>query len=411
MSSVSADIKKPEDTVPSAQYDVVVVGAGPYGLSAAAHLKAQGLKVTTFGKPIYFWREHMPEGMLLRSYWWATDLSDPLGTYSFQRYFEEKGLQGVDPLPIETFIDYGMWFQKNAVPDVDETYVANIARYNEQFLVTLVDGRVIQCKSVVMAPGLHYYRYCPTEYAHMPETLVSHSADHRVLSKFAGKSVAVIGRGQAAIETSALLREGGASVRLIARHTIYWIPDSKSRSKIPGFIRSLRAPTAGMGNGWLNLLLEKYPYIFQRLPRDTRDYVLVSRHGPAGSPWLKDRVIGKITLYEQKQIEHMAEVDGRVELTLSSREKVVVDHVILATGYQADVKMLPMLDMSLIDGIKTYKKAPQLNNWFESSVPGLYFIGFSAARSFGPYYRFVIGDGAAARRVTQAIARRVARMR
>ena len=411
MSSVSLDIKTPENTVPSAQYDVVVVGAGPYGLSAAAHLKSQGLKVATFGKPIYFWRKHMPEGMLLRSYWWATDLSDPAGKYSFQRYFAEKGLQGVDPLPIETFIDYGLWFQKNAVPDVDETYIANIERSNEQFLVTLVDGRVIQSKAVVMAPGLQYYRYCPSEYAHMPETLVSHSSEHRVLSEFAGRNVAVIGRGQAAIETSALLREGGATVQLIGRHAIRWIPDGSSSSRVPRILRSLRAPKAGMGNGWLNLLLEKYPYVFQRLPHDTRDYILVSRHGPAGSPWLKNRVIGKITLHEQKQIVHMAELDGRVELLLSSGEKVIVDHVILATGYQADVKLLPMLDASLIDAIQTYKKAPRLNTWFESSVSGLYFIGFSAARSFGPYYRFVIGDGAAARRVTQAIARRVARMR
>lgn len=407
--SLSLDVQKTYDAVPTKRYDVVVIGAGPYGLSVAAHLLAQKLNVAVFGKPIYFWREHMPQGMLLRSYWWATDLSDPEKKYTTKRYYEEKGLQPEDPMPIEIFIDYALWFQKHAVPNVDETYVRNVERVDGQFVVTLEDGRVIQSSAVVMAPGLQYYRYCPPEYAHMPAHLVSHSSDHRILEEFAGKEVAVIGRGQAAIETAALLNEAGSKTYIVARHSLRWIPANVSR--LPTFLRQLRAPHAGMGNGWLNLLLEKYPYMFQRLPRNLRDYVLTTRHGPAGSPWLKDRVVNKITIHEEQTVQKIEEVNGRVRLTFAQGKTLEVDHILLATGYKADIHRLPMLDPVLRSLLHTYMKSPVLNNWFESNISGLFFVGFSAARCFGPYYRFVIGDEAAARRVALAVSRLVASKR
>lgn len=404
--TVSLDIEKRQSPSPTALYDAIIMGAGPYGLSAAAHLQERGLKVATFGKPISFWQQHMPEGMLLRSFWWATSLSDPKGKYSFEQYFRAKGVQPVDPIARETFIDYGLWFQKNAVPDLDETYITNIKHQDEKFVVTLEDGRILESKTVIMAPGLQYYVYRPAEYAHMPSSLVSHSADHHVFDQFVGKEVVVVGRGQAALESAALLNEQGTHVQVLARHPLRWVPMANMR--IPAVLRELRSPKAGMGSGWLNLLLEKYPYVYQRLPRDTRDHLLSTRHGPAGSHWLKPRVLDKISIHEEKHIEKMEEVSNRVKLTLSDGGTLEVDHVILATGYRAEVSKLPMLDSSLVDSIQTYVGSPSLNTWFESSVPGLYFVGYSAARYFGPLYRFVIGADAAAHRVASAVARQVA---
>src|SRR5579862_4377796 len=155
--SLSLDVQKAHGSVPIANYDVVVMGAGPYGLSTAAHLRGRGLNVAIFGKPLKLWREHMPEGMLLRSYWWATNLSHPRKRYQFTQYFEERHMELPEPLSRETFIDYAMWFQKHVVPDVDETYIDSIEREEQHFKVTLVDGRIVQSRAVVMAPGLAYY--------------------------------------------------------------------------------------------------------------------------------------------------------------------------------------------------------------------------------------------------------------
>ena len=56
---------------------VVVIGAGPYGLSIATHLRAQQLSFRIFGEPMASWRHHMPQGMSLKSEGFASDLYDP----------------------------------------------------------------------------------------------------------------------------------------------------------------------------------------------------------------------------------------------------------------------------------------------------------------------------------------------
>lgn len=403
--SLSFDVQNQKDTVPTAQYDVVVMGAGPYGLSVSAHLQAYGLKVATFGKANYFWRNHMPKGMLLRSYWWASSLSDPEKKHSIEQYFRYKGVEAVYPLPIETFIDYVLWFQKNAVPNLDETYIANIDRKDNHFRVTLEDGRIVESRVVVIAPGLHYYFYCPPEYEHLPSSLVSHTADHVDLSIFAGKRVAVVGRGQGALENAALLHERGADVCLISRSPLRWLPGGNGKN--PTWLQSLRAPRAALGNGWKNLFLEKFPYLAYHIPYDTRYRVFDHHHGPIGAHWLKSRIIGQFAVKEQVQVTKVEAVNNLARLTLSNGEVLEVDHVMLGTGYRTDIKRLPMLDASLCKAIQVDEGFPVLNHWFEASVSGLYFVGYTSLRSFGAFYRFVAGVEAASRRVSKAVARQI----
>src|SRR5438128_5306340 len=157
------------------QYDAVVVGAGPYGLSTAAHLLGRGVRTAVFGRTLELWRNHMPDGMLLRSHWWATVLSDPRGEYAFDRFIRESGYDASYPVPRKVFIEYGLWFQKHAVPQVDETYVSSIERRNELFLLTLEDGRTVEAAAVVMAIGVYYYAHRPEQFGHLPPGLASHS--------------------------------------------------------------------------------------------------------------------------------------------------------------------------------------------------------------------------------------------
>jgi thioredoxin reductase len=402
-------VQRRQSSLLTAYYDAVVVGAGPYGLATAAHLSERGLDSAIFGRPLNLWREHMPGGMLLRSYWWATSISDPHKRYAMEQFFRETGQRPIDPLPAATFIEYGLWYQKQVVPKVNETYVKTIERKEEQFVVTLADGHVVQCRTVVMAPGLQYYPYRPAEYEKLPAELVSHTCDHSTFDRFAGKEVVVIGGGQSALETAALAHEKGASVQLVARRPLVWIEESGSFPEHRSLLKRLTAPKAGIAPGWFNWRLEHFPYAFHRLPRSTKDELIRTRYGPMGAAWLKPRLEGKILLHESQCIQQVKEVDNGVNLVLSNNKTLRADHVILGTGYRVDIKKLPMLHSSILPEILTYQGAPVLSSYFESSIPGLYFAGISSVSSCGPLYRFVVGTDATARRIADGVASKVAR--
>lgn len=402
---ISMDMEQSLATAGRVQYDAVVVGAGPYGLSIAAHLQGKGLNVAVFGKPLQFWRDHMPRGMLLRSHWWATNLSDPYHKFGFEQFFRISADNKRYPVPIETFIDYALWFQKHAAPPIDTTYVSSIEKIGEQFSLVLEDGRTILASAVVMAVGLAYYANHPREYDHMPAELVAHSIAHNDFSRFAGKQVVVIGSGQSAVEYAALLHENGASTHLVARHPIFWLAPDNNNPR--SFLAQLRAPTAGIGPGWKNWGMEYMPYLFHRLPQARKDSS-VAIYKASASDWLRDRILGKVTLHEKQIVEKIRETDNGAVLELADNTTLQADHVLLATGYRVDINRLPMLAPTLRSKIQTHQNVPLLNPWFESSIPGLYFTGITSISSFGPLYRFVVGAKAAAPRIASAVARRTA---
>jgi cation diffusion facilitator CzcD-associated flavoprotein CzcO len=383
-------------------YDAVVVGAGPYGLSAGAHLLGRGLKTAVFGRPLELWRKHMPDGMRLRSHWWASNLSDPGRRYGFERFFGESGHGKGYPVPRQAFLEYGRWFQEQAVPEVEETYVDAVERENGHFRLTLQDGREVRSAAVVMAVGLCYYAHRPEAYASMPAGLVSHSCDLDDCTRFRGRQVVVVGGGQSAVEYAALLHEAGARVHLVSRRPVQWL--DRDRADERSALERIRAPRASIGPGWINWTLDHAPYLFQRLPADVKRRALRTYYAATAAHWLRDRVVGKATLHEGHTIVRADAGSGGAELMLSDGERVRADHVILATGYKVDLGRLRMLAPSLRTGIVTDGAAPTLNPWFESSVRGLYFVGMTSLPSFGPLFRFVAGCGAAARRVAARVA-------
>src|SRR5271170_1281431 len=123
--------------------EVGIVGAGPYGLSLAAHLRAAGVGFRIFGSPMETWREHMPEGMLLKSDGFASSLYDPKDTYPLSRYCAERSIEYADdhiPVKLDTFYDYGLTFSDRFVRSVEEKLVVSIGRDGDAFLLTLQDG-------------------------------------------------------------------------------------------------------------------------------------------------------------------------------------------------------------------------------------------------------------------------------
>ncbi|MEV5012637.1 FAD/NAD(P)-binding protein [Streptomyces sp. NPDC055692] len=123
---------------------VVVIGAGPYGLSTAAHLKARGVHVRVFGSPMASWAESMPAGMLLKSPPNASVLSAPKPGYTLDAYCRQAGeprLTGPDPVPVEMFVRYGRWFAEQLVTEVENVRVLGVDRQSDGLHLKLASGR------------------------------------------------------------------------------------------------------------------------------------------------------------------------------------------------------------------------------------------------------------------------------
>jgi cation diffusion facilitator CzcD-associated flavoprotein CzcO len=391
-----------------AEYDVGVIGAGPYGLALAAHLRAGGMGVQVFGRPMSSWLERMPRGMFLKSEGFASSIADPERRHTLARYCAELGTLYGDcgvPVPIETFTGYGLWFQQTLVPDVVEAEVEHACALGDGFELSLAGGGRFVVRKLVVACGFPSFRYIPPELRGLPAGLVSHSSDHAGLGGFAGRSVVVVGAGQSALETAALLREQGATVSVVVRRPeLVWNdpPEAGHRS----LRRRARAPLTGLGAGWASVVYAELPSAFFRFPAETRVRLAREVLGPSGAWWLRSRFEEDVRTILGHVVVGADGEDGRVRLRLDAAGEgceVVADHAVAATGYRVRLDAVPFLDSGLRSRLRTVAGAPALSSSFESSVPGMYFVGLAAANSFGPVMRFVCGTGFAARRVSRAL--------
>jgi cation diffusion facilitator CzcD-associated flavoprotein CzcO len=391
--------------------DVVIVGAGPYGLSLAAHLRARGVDFRIFGSPMDMWRKHMPKGMCLKSEGFASCLSDPDGELTLERYCRERGIPYGDlgvPVALDTFTAYGLEFARRFVPDLDERNVAEIARTPDGFALRLSDGATVHAGKVVVAVGISHYAYVPPILAGLPADFVSHSSSFHELDRFAGRNVTVIGAGASAVDVAGLLHAAGAATRLVARVPELIFQDPPS-GKPRTLLQRLARPRSGLGSGWKSRLMVDFPVLFHRLPERFRRRVVRTHLGPAPCWFTKDQIVGKVETVLGVSLERAEIRDGGVHLHLSgaggAKRTVVTDHVIAGTGYRVDLDRLAFL-APLRGSIRSSHASPVLSSWFEASVPGLYFIGVTAADSFGPLLRFAYGATFTARRLSAHLAAR-----
>ena len=373
-----------------------VVGAGPYGLSVAAHLLASDVPTMAFGRPMESWRE-MPSRMYLKSVWSASSLADPEGAFSLERYCRGRGSAAKEPIPLDFFIEYGQWFQEQAVPRVDPTLVTCARRRGGGFVLELADGRELEAARVVVAIGVRHFAYSPEFARDLPASLVSHTGDHVDLSAFRGSSVAVLGAGQSALENAAILSDEGAEVEVIARKPVVWI--KRVLYQRGGPVSRLLYPPTDVGPPGLNWLCAA-PLLLRRLPFAIRRRIEVRSTRPAGAQWLRPRVDGRIPVTAGTAVVAAYPSGGRLRLELSDGTTREVDHLMLGTGYRPDMRKIPFLDASLRQDLVQADGFPVLNEWFESTVPGLHFVGGLAGRTFGPICRFVAGARVAAQQVT-----------
>jgi cation diffusion facilitator CzcD-associated flavoprotein CzcO len=396
--------------------DVAIVGAGPYGLSIAAYLKERRLDFRIFGHPMLTWQERMPKGMRLKSEGFASSLYDPEAVFSLASYCSSKGLPYADiglPVPLETFISYGLAFQQRFVPEVENMAVTRIARTSAGFRLSIEGGSVVSAKEVVIAVGLTYYDFVPAVLASLPKELVSHSSAHTTVDGFRGRKIAVVGAGASALDLAAELHDAGAAVEIVCRQPSVRIHDAPDPNP-PSVLARIRSPITPIGNGWKSFLCSYAPLLFRRMPERFRFAKVRQIAGPAGGWFIRERVVGKVPFNVGVDIASAGVEGSQARLDLedgTTRRTVLADHVIAATGFRVDLRRLTFLDSALQSEIRAAEHTPVLSSNFESSVPGLYFVGTSAANTFGPLLRFACGARFTAQRLSRHLAKPTSRAR
>jgi thioredoxin reductase len=395
--------------------NTAIIGAGPYGLSVAAHFRRSGIPFRIFGRPMDSWLAHMPKGMMLKSDGFASNIYDPGNAFTLGQFCAERGIEYADagkPIRLETFAAYGLAFRDRMVPELEDKLVVSVDRLPDGFQLRLEDGETVQARSVVLAVGITHFDYVPENLAHVPAEFLSHSARHHEVEPFLGRSVVVIGGGSSALDLAGLLHEACAHVQLVSRRAelkFHSQPTGKPRSRW----QKIRHPQSGLGPGMRSRFFANSPLAFHYLPERLRVEAVRRTLGPSGGWFIRDKVIGKVQLHLGCTPNGAEVQNGRVHLTVRAADggerEIVTEHIIAATGYKVDLDRLTFLNPEIRSKVRVLDRAPVLSSSFESSIPGLYFVGVAAANSFGPVMRFAFGAGFAARRLTQTMMKSLSR--
>lgn len=397
--------------------DTVIIGAGPYGLSISAHLSKTGVPHQILGHPMHAWRNFMPPGMLLRSEPFASNLYAPWGGYTMEEYCRRHRIDykpvGIR-MPLELFVDYGLWFQQQVVDHVRGVEVVDMHRKDGCFQLSLTDGSSLVARRAVIALGLKGFAQKPSVLRGLPKPYVVHSSEIGDLTWAKGKDIVVVGGGQSAIGLAALFSELGARVRLLVREEVNW--SGAPRSTRGGISKLLRG-RVGLGRGWdsnspgtllLSFLLSEYPMVFHMMNLPRRQRIMETGWAASGAWWLRDRVEGKVDISTQTEITHAELKNDQIVLQVASgteQSSIRADHVVLATGFKADMARHSFLSDELLNSLSLIGGSPSLTRNFETSVRDLYVVGPASALSFGPALRFIYGAKFAAPHLAGHISR------
>jgi cation diffusion facilitator CzcD-associated flavoprotein CzcO len=345
---------------------------------------------------------------LLRSGWAATHLADPDHSLTLERYQAASSRRFSTPVPPDCFIDYGRWFQRQVAPDLDQRKIARVEPKPKGFRLVLETGETVTASRVVVAAGIGSFAWRPSQFAGLPNSLVSHTCEHRDLRGFSGKRVLVIGSGQSALESAALLHESDAEVEIIARaRQIRWLGGAISRtfqhSLGPTVSKLLYAPT-DVGPAGISQIVAR-PDLVRRFPRGVQDWLRRRSIRPAGARWLVAR-LQNVPMNLGCSVVSATPVGERIKVRLDDGIEKTVDHVLLGTGYRVDVSKYDFFSPELAKAIDCFRGYPRLGEGLEASVPGLHFLGAPAVWSFGALMQFVVGTHYASRALLRCVARK-----
>jgi thioredoxin reductase len=327
-----------------------------------------------------------------------------IATYATLHGFDDY-VDRVGPLSLERFLGYADWFTDQLVPDVRDLTVTNVTPGDGGFKVEFAEEAPAFARQVIVATGLLPYMHIPPELSGLPSDLMTHSSVHDRLDQFSGRRVVVIGAGQSALQTGALLQEAGAEVQVVARrHDLIWEEAVAQELRLPDYI--LRPPSK-LCEGWGGAFADS-PDAFRLLPESVRVRKALTSFGPKGAWWLRERVEDVVEVLTGHQLKS-AEPHGsgvRLHLDGSKRSSIEADHVIAGTGFRIDVSRLTYLSPEIQTGLTTRGNCPLVNRAGESTIPGMYFAGALTSVSLGPGVRFISGTHQTAPQLAKSVARR-----
>jgi FAD-dependent urate hydroxylase len=386
------------------QLDVAVVGAGPFGLSVAAHVSHQ--RVRTFGRPMQTWRTRMPPDMKLRSDWEETSMSAPHDAGSITAWSRRTGEPREEPIPLQKFLRYAQWFQDTFVRESDPSDVASLDRAGGVFRLTTTAGDEVDARRVVLAVGVTPFSHAPAPFDAALGDGIGFAIDRSDYRGLAGGTVVVVGGGQGGLEAAALALRDGATAELVIRSQLRWFTDRepfRPRNAVQRRLYRIAYPVVGYGPPPLNRLA-LHPDGFAALPRPLRRRVARRILRAGGSPWVREQIEGRVTVTEGRSVQAVERADGAIRLTLDDGTTRDAGAVVLATGFRFSLERLGFLSPAVRDGIAVDDGWPALDRWFRStSLPELQFVGFAAERRFGPIARFVSGSRFSAARAQEVL--------
>lgn len=360
--------------------DVLIIGAGPFGLAVAAQAAHDRIEHLIIGKPMEFWRANMPKGMFLRSECnWHLD---PLEVHTIEEFLRTQGKtpHDVEPLSLDFYLTYADWFQQQKRIDPLPVFIQRLDR-SDHFEATTLDGKVINAQKVVLAPGFRHFANIPADLkAKLPHGRFQHTVEYVDFSEARDKRYLIIGGRQSAFEWAALLLEAGAAaIHLSHRHA---------------------SPAFDVADwSWVDRLVDHMatnPSWFRQLSQTEKEAVnhkLWAEGRLKLEPWLEPRLNdARVKLWPHTELASCSEnQNGELEVTLTGGANVIVDSIILATGYRVDITRLPYLAAgNLLQRLETRNNFPVLDDHFETSVPGLFITSMPATQDFGPFFGFTV---------------------
>jgi cation diffusion facilitator CzcD-associated flavoprotein CzcO len=365
---------------------LLIIGAGPYGLALAAFANNWHIDHKIIGKPMEFWKSNMPDGMFLRSdFDWHID---PFRLHTIDRYLAENRRHGDGrPLPRNVFLEYLEWFRTEKQIRIESVLASSLTQVPGGFETFLQGGERVLSDYVVVATGFGYFKHIPDEFLGvLPSERISHTCDCVDFDFLKGKRCLIIGGRQSAFEWASLACEQGAeTIHISHRHNM---PEFKESDW--SWVRPLVDATI-TDPGW-----------FRRLSSDEKEEIF--RHfWEEGrlrlEPWLGPRISrDAIKIWPNSHVTSCRQLqNGEIEVVLDARKTLTIDHVLLATGYKVAIEKIPFLRAgNILNNLATRNGYPQLDEQFQSNLPGLFFTSVTATQDFGPFFGFVVGAAASA---------------